>query len=414
MALDFPNTPTTGQVFGDWIYDGEKWRATQPQFVPEDFSIGAKTDQAVSTTVTSEGAQIVAVRGGRPCAISITGGEYQTADDSAFSVNASSWSSSAGTIAEDQYVRVRLTSSSSLSTLVSCTLTIGPEGNTESDTFNVTTRAAVDVFLTTTGPGTWPVPGVYNPANNYVEVLGGGAPGGTAPGSPLTQAASGGGGGGFARKNNVPLGSPTAPYQVGAASGETWFSGPTVVRATGGTAGTWAPGAPSSGGAGGTGTAGDTLRTGGAGGASAVSGPGNGTAGGGGGGAAGFGGNGGNGANGALGIGGGGGGGGGSGGAGSNGSGATGGAGGPGGGGNGGPGTQISVGNGTPGSDGTWMGGSPTKGSGGGGGGGWAAAPSGTQSGFNGGLYGGGGGGSSRGLGSIGGVGAQGIIHISF
>jgi hypothetical protein len=422
MALDFPNSPTTGQVFGDWIWDGEKWRPTSPPFIPIDFSIVDQSGVNPSTVTTSAGFQVKSTKRGRPTPISISGGEYQTADDSAFTTNASSWLSSVGTVAKDQYVRVRLTSSSSFTTEVSCTLTIGPEGETESDTFNVTTRAATDVFLTVTGAGSWPVPGQYNPAANFVEVLGGGGTGGAGSVTIGMPAASGGGGGGYARKNNVPLGSPTAPYNVGAAAGETWFSGPTVVRATGGTTGGDSPGVPGGAGApsvaGGTGTAGDTLRSGGAGGA----GGGIRGGGGGGGGAAGFGGIGGDGAAGTgaaaplNGVSGGGGGSGGSSGAGSNASGSTGGGAGTGGGATGGNGNNFPTLSTAAPSGGAGTAFSPTQGSGaGGGGGGFGANPGGA-----GGNYGGGGGGGGSRAGapqpvaSSGGLGAPGIIHISF
>jgi hypothetical protein len=414
MPLDFPNAPTLNQVFGDWIWDGEKWRYAPPPFVPFDFSIVDQIDVNPGATATSAGVRITAVRRGRATPISISGGEYQTADDSGFSVNASSWTSSAGLIAEDQYVRVRHTASSSFTTGASCTLTIGPEGETESDTFNSTTRAAISVLLDTAGPGTYTPPvGSWSNSNSIVEVIGGGGGGGPHTGILNSGGGGGGGGGGYARKVGIPLPGPGGfAYQVGAggtaggAGGETWFDAPTTVRATGGDLGQ-SSGSPRTNAAGGTGTAGDVLFTGGTGGQGGGSGPGT-QGGGGGGGAAGFGGNGGNG--GETGTtastSGGGGEGGGNSGAGGNASGAT--AGSGGGGGQGGDGGAGGFNVGNPGSNGTNWASGAGGGSGGGGGGGNTVTTGG-----NGGLYGGGGGGATDANSSgVGGTGGRGAIHI--
>jgi hypothetical protein len=389
-------------------------------FVPDDFAFTDQTDVEQNVTATSAGVQITSSVPGGPCAISISGGEYQTADDSGFTTNASAWSSSAGTIAEDQYVRVRHTTATNWLTGGSCTLTIGEPGQTQDDTFNTTTRAAADVFLTSPSPTGWTPPGgapTWYPGNNFIEVLGGGAPGGDR--SPVAQGpgGGGGGGGGYARKNNHTLSAPES-FAVGGVGGESWFNAPTTVRATGGsTGGGGAPG-PGLGGAGGAGSAGDVTTTGGAGGNAGGARSG----GGGGGGAAGEGGNGGAGGVSSPGPapanGGGGGGGGGSagtsgaGGIGTNGSGTTGGGGGTAGTGNGatgGAGGNQTVA-GTPGNAGLAFGPAHGSGSGGGGnGGGSNASPGGS-----GGNYGGGGGGKgAANTGPIG-AGAPGIIHIRY
>jgi hypothetical protein len=419
MALDFPNTPTLYQVFGDWMYDGEKWISTVPPVVPKDFSFGDQIDVTPGATITSSGLQMKYSRRGVPCDISITGGEYQTADDSAFSVNASSWTSSAGTIAQGQYFRVRHTASSSFSTVASCTLTIGEAGQTQSDTFNSTTRATIDVFLTSTpGPGTWspPNPALWNNSSNLVEVLGSGGSGakGNFNPSPVFRAGGGGGGGGgYARQPNVTIPGPGAfsvSVATGGDQGATFFDSPTTVRATSGT-----NGGPITGGPGGTGTAGATLTTGGAGGTSPTGAPTLGVGGGsGGGGAAGLGGNGGNGGQGTratpptLTVGGGGGGGAGSTGAGGNASGTTGGSAGTGGGGAG------VNGSGLQGGAGSAFGGSPASGSGGGGSGGFAPGTPGGAGGLYGGGGGGGGGAAPSPVATPGGTGAPGIIHIQY
>jgi hypothetical protein len=435
MALDFPNTPTLNQVFDDWLYDGEKWVPAPRPFKPRDFTFVDVTDVVPSATQTSAAVQVKGFYRGRAVAISISGGEYQTADDSAFTVNASAWTSSAGLVSKDQYVRVRHTSSSSFATGASCTLTIGDPGETQSDTFNSTTRATIDVYLTSTGAGSWPIPPTYSPTNNIVEVISGGGAGGTAAVSPVTRAsAAGGGGGGYARGVNVDLspfsGPGLAPYSVGIGGainpaaagaggngGETFFGSATTVRASGGTGGTIGP---SAGGAGGQGTHGTTLTNGGPGGGGLVSGS-FGRGGGGGGGAANLGGNGGTGGTGTTGnapLG-----------AGASAGSGGGSAGSTGAGGNGAPSTTAGATGGSAGSGGGVIGGgcataggngtafpNGTQGSGSGGGGGLTGAGAGVN-GQAGGLYGGGGGGGYGGSAApsgnpLGGAGGQGIIHI--
>jgi hypothetical protein len=420
MPLDFPNTPTLYEVFEGFMWDGEKWVNPLPAVVPKDFTLVDQTDVAVSSTITSAGLQLKHFYRGRPCGISITGGEYQTADDSAFSVNASSWTSSAGKIAQGQYFRVRVTSSSSFNTAVTATLTIGDGVDAQSDAFSATTRAVIDVFLTSTpGPGTWTPPGgapTWPNSANLVEVLGSGGSGakGNFNPSPVFRAGGGGGGGGgYARQPNVTIPGPGAfsvSVATGGDQGATFFDSPTTVRATSGT-----NGGPITGGPGGTGTAGATLTTGGTGGTSPTGAPTSGVGGGsGGGGAAGFGGNGGNGGQGTrataptLSIGGGGGGGAGSTGAGGNASGTTGGSAGTGGGGAG------VNGSGLQGGAGSAFGGSPASGSGGGGSGGFAPGTPGGSGGLYGGGGGGGGGAAPSPVATPGGTGAPGIIHIQY
>lgn len=386
-------------------------------FIPNDFTLTDETDVEQGITETSAGVQITAATPGGPCAISISGGEYQTADDSGFTTNASAWSSSPGLISENQYVRVRLTTATNWSTGASCTLTIGEPGQTQDDTFNTTTRASITVFLTS-GSGSWSKPSGWYDGNNTVDCIGGGGGGrfNTIGGGP------GGGGGAFSRETNIALG-VSAQYSVGAGGipttqtancpgGDTWFNGASLaassVGAKGGTStydgnnniatnpgGDAASGVGSlkfSGGTGG--SIGPTVsgRPGGGGGAAA--------------GAFGAGGAGGSGVNftNADGSGGGGadggaaggqdvGSGGGIGGAGAN------------GGGSGGTGGNNTVGN--VGGNGTEY--DASHGSGGGGGGGWGGA-GGPYTGGNGGLYGGGGGGGKNAAGT----GGSGLIRITY
>ncbi|MGZ5581791.1 MAG: beta strand repeat-containing protein [Usitatibacter sp.] len=96
---------------------------------PNSFSFTDQTNVALSTTITSNSITVSGISA--PSAISVTGGQYE--------VNGSgSWLTSAGTVNNGDSVRVRHTSSSSNSTAVNTTLTIGGV----SDTFTSTTAAA--------------------------------------------------------------------------------------------------------------------------------------------------------------------------------------------------------------------------------------------------------------------------------
>lgn len=95
---------------------------------PDPFTFTDATDQALGALVTSNLVTISGITAA--AAISITGGEY--------SINGGSYTSSPGTIANGQNVRVRHTSSASFSTAVNTVLTIGGV----SDTFTSTTLAA--------------------------------------------------------------------------------------------------------------------------------------------------------------------------------------------------------------------------------------------------------------------------------
>lgn len=153
--------------------------------------------------------------------------------------------------------------------------------------------AATVIYITTPGSGFWPVPSDWNPANNTIEAIGGGAAGNFGD----STSSGGGGGGAYAKSTNVFFSvganityqvAPTAASTV--AGSDTWISStgsaPTLssqgVLAKGG-----ALGVQGTNGAGGLGGAsgsciGSTANSGGAGGA-AVS-----NTGGGGGGAGGF------------------------------------------------------------------------------------------------------------------------------
>jgi hypothetical protein len=128
---------------------------------------------------------------------------------------------------------------------------------------------ATVVFFTsgTSGTTATSFPGWDN-NNNTVEVIGGGGNGGPTSGciGGSGSMGSGGGGGGYALKNNITLGA-TFSFQIGAATGQTWFSSSGTVAANGGASGSNGVGIGTvAGGAGGAGSAGTTLHTGGTGG----------------------------------------------------------------------------------------------------------------------------------------------------
>ena len=97
------------------------------------FSFGDLVDQPLSTVVVSN--QVAANGVNVPVPISITGGQYK--------IDEGSWTSSAGYIYPGQVAVVRVTTSSSALTDVSCTLTMGDK----SDTFTATTMSMAERLL---------------------------------------------------------------------------------------------------------------------------------------------------------------------------------------------------------------------------------------------------------------------------
>lgn len=139
----------------------------------QQFSFGDLVDQPISTVVVSNPVQANGVD--VPVTISITGGEYK--------IDEGSWTSSAGYIYPGQQVVVRVTTSSSELTDVSCTLTIGDK----SDTFTATTMSLDERLLlvidllsgqsndTYIGKETTTAPFAYT-GNNFIPPSGSGDP----------------------------------------------------------------------------------------------------------------------------------------------------------------------------------------------------------------------------------------------
>lgn len=100
---------------------------------PDAFVFTDVTDAEVNTLYTSNIVTITGITGN--VSISIVGGEYR--------INGGAWTSSAGTITNGQTAQVRRNSSSSYSTSVGATLTVG----TYSDTYSILTRAALPVTV---------------------------------------------------------------------------------------------------------------------------------------------------------------------------------------------------------------------------------------------------------------------------
>lgn len=105
---------------------------------PDAFTPTDGTDVALSTLTTSDIVQITGISGS--VATSISGGgspQYRICADATCSSEVQTWTSSANTIENNQYLQLRLTSSASNSTMLSATMTVG----TGSDQWDVTTVA---------------------------------------------------------------------------------------------------------------------------------------------------------------------------------------------------------------------------------------------------------------------------------
>src|SRR5688572_18085067 len=94
---------------------------------PNGFSFAGQSDTALSTVVTSDEVTISGINANAP--VSITGGEY--------SINGAGFTTAAGTVANNQTIRVRLSTSGQFSTAANAVLTVGGV----SATFTATTLA---------------------------------------------------------------------------------------------------------------------------------------------------------------------------------------------------------------------------------------------------------------------------------
>ena len=111
---------TAAQFRSRWATPSSRPWADLPSYV----QWADLTGVTISSVQTSEWSFVHAGGPGTSRSISITGGEYRIADDTA-GTNATAWGSTAGTIAHGKYLQVRQTASSSGSTVTTLTVTIG-------------------------------------------------------------------------------------------------------------------------------------------------------------------------------------------------------------------------------------------------------------------------------------------------
>lgn len=124
-----------------------------PDLVPNAFSFTDQSGLARATLVYSNIIQIGGLTGA--AAVSCTGGQVCTFSDAGGTLPISGWTTST-TITNGQYIRARVTTSSSWATAANCAVTIGGV----SDTFTATTNtvSAGSVAYTTPGVYTFVVP----------------------------------------------------------------------------------------------------------------------------------------------------------------------------------------------------------------------------------------------------------------
>jgi hypothetical protein len=109
--------------------------APPPDTTPDAFSFTDQTDVALSTVVESAPVTISGIAADTDVAVSITGGDYAVSSDSGATWGA--YTATAGSVRLNDQVKVRHTSSASLSTATDTVLTVGGI----SDTFTSTTEA---------------------------------------------------------------------------------------------------------------------------------------------------------------------------------------------------------------------------------------------------------------------------------
>ena len=125
IAAYTPKVAYAGQgPFADTAYINHVAKTTDRAFEPTYVHHADQVDVAASTLTTSGWSR--AIGGPATRSISITGGEYRTADDAA-GTNATAWTSAAGTLTIGKFVQLRQTSGAGSSATTSTALTIGSE-----------------------------------------------------------------------------------------------------------------------------------------------------------------------------------------------------------------------------------------------------------------------------------------------
>ncbi len=170
----------------------------------------------LSSVATSTTQQITGIN--IPVAISVSGSgspQYQVCSDSACASVVQNWTSSPGTVLNNQYVRVSMTSSSIYSVTLTSTLTVGPT----IATFSLTTIPAPGQQAYT-APGTYSWTAPAGVTSISVVAVGGGG------GGSSSWSNHGGAGGGLGYKNNITV-VPGQTYTVVVGAGGTYSTSPT-------------------------------------------------------------------------------------------------------------------------------------------------------------------------------------------
>ena len=128
----------TPAEISDLYGSGEGCGGTGGDTTPAAFDFTDVTGAATSTVTTSNIVHITGINVATATSISGGGAQYQICSDATCSTVVTPWTSSAGTVTNNQYVQLKLTSSASSSTAVSTTMTIGGVN----DGWSVTTAAA--------------------------------------------------------------------------------------------------------------------------------------------------------------------------------------------------------------------------------------------------------------------------------
>jgi hypothetical protein len=226
----------------------DDWDVTTGDTTPTAFSFTDQTDVQLSTSTESNILQITGLNISTPVSISGDGTpQYRICSDATCSSVAHTWSSAAGTIDNNEYLQLKLTSSSLLSVTNSATITVG----TGSDNWGVTTIPPVGQQAYTT-PGTYDWTAPEEVTSVSVVCVGGGG-----GGHMYGNYSGGGGGGGLGYKNNISVtpgesytvvvgtgGSRATSYSTSTTAtdgGDSYFINTSTVKGGGGEAGKYNP-----------------------------------------------------------------------------------------------------------------------------------------------------------------------------
>ena len=213
-------------------------------------------DKPLNTVVNSSPTQVLGITVAVNTSISSASGngQYRIGSDANFTTTLKAWGNTTGTIANGNYLQIRLTTNNANFSARSLTMNVG------TTSIKWTARTIKADVATILGSSPWTVPSDWNNQSNYVEcTAGGGGGGGGYFGSffqipPVSYGYGGGGGGGgaYVLKNNINLtrgssvnfqvgGGGTAGAGQGGAGGgggDSWFQSSGTVLAKSGAGGT--------------------------------------------------------------------------------------------------------------------------------------------------------------------------------